>query len=459
MDYTQQIKDFYKNFNIDLDITNIIESYSVTRYFVELDRTNKTRIANVERLVDDLAVELNIKNIKFTIDYETGKIVLEIPNRHRKPLDFKDISYTIQETKGLTVCLGKGLNNNNYKINLCDTPHLLVAGTTGSGKSVFINSIICQLISNYSKNELELSLIDPKKVELSIYKNVEHVTDIATDLQSATTVLQNAIKQVEQRYKLLEENNTRNIENYNKKAYNKLPYKLIIIDELADILLQDKKNRKRTINNEMTLEGYIVRIAQIGRACGVHLIVATQRPSSDVITGLIKANIPSRVAFSVSSKVDSRIILDDKGAEKLTGKGDLLFKMVGNEEITRIQSPFISDEEVESIVNQHNRPHKTQMPEELQKRFEQEKKQQHQKVKKDRTKLYKTLVSIFFVFVNPITIILYLVIWGYFAFAVPTFEENKNLGYGQFDSVYVDENGNKIPKDQVRNYFQNKNNN
>lgn len=442
-DIKEKIKEFYKNYNIDLDVINTIDSYSVTRYFITLDRTNKTRITSVERLIDDLAVFLNIKNIKMTIDYESGGLVFEIPKNNRKTLYFKNIDYILKDKQGLQVCLGKDLNNTDYKIDLCQTPHLLVAGTTGSGKSVFINSILSQLIETYSKSELELSLIDPKKVELSIYKDVDHVKELATDLQSATTVLQNALNEVEKRYKLMEQKNVRNINSYNNKSEYKLPYKLVVIDELADILLQDKKNKRKSIDNTtMTLEDYIVKIAQIGRACGVHLIVATQRPSSDVITGLIKANIPSRVAFSVSSKIDSRIILDSKGAEKLTGKGDLIFKMIGNEELVRIQSPFISDEEIENIVNKHINKEEIKQQEKLkqqqilqdrlryiekQKEIEEEtkrhKKQQEelakQHKKEKRMSIYKAIVNLFFIFVNPVTITIYFIIWGYFAFALP----------------------------------------
>ena len=192
---------------------------------------------------------------------------------------------------------------------------------------------------------MELSLIDPKKVELSIYKNCEQVKEIANNLTETKQVLKDVLLEIDYRYRQLECYNCRNIESYNKKVIStRFPYKVIVIDELADIILQDRQeptaNRKNPLQ-EQSLESLICRIAQIGRACGVHLIVATQRPSSDIITGLIKANIPSRVAFSVSSKIDSRVILDEKGAEKLTGKGDILFKMVGDEEIHRLQGAFV----------------------------------------------------------------------------------------------------------------------
>ena len=203
-----------------------------------------------------------------------------------------------------------------------------------------------------------MSLIDPKKVELSIYKNCEQVKEIANNLEESKELLKNKLLEIDTRYKLLEAYNCRNIDSYNKKTYIKMPYKLIVIDELTDLILQDRQNQISNRKNpleEQSLESLLCRIAQIGRACGVHLIVATQRPSSDVITGLIKANIPSRVAFSVSTRIDSRVILDTKGAEKLTGKGDMLFKMVGNEELQRLQGAYISDEEIEKVVNENTR--------------------------------------------------------------------------------------------------------
>lgn len=349
----QSIIEFYKNYSIDFEITKTVKSYAVTRYFIKLDRTTKNKLANVEKLVDDLAVELNIKNIVFKNNF------FEIPNKRRKTLKINDLGYYMpDEKKGLYVPFGKDLNNKTYTVNLCETPHLLVAGTTGSGKSVFINCILSTLIRNYDKDYLQLSLIDPKKVELSIYKNAKQVKEIATNLQEARNILENALTEIDNRYKTLELSNCRNIESYNNKnTYNKMKYNVIVVDELADVILQDRKESKDRLKrgeiSSNSLEAMLCRIAQIGRACGVHLIVATQRPSSDIITGLIKANFPSRVAFSVSSRIDSRVILDDKGAEKLTGKGDMLFKMVGDEELNRLQGAFITDEEIENVVNEN----------------------------------------------------------------------------------------------------------
>lgn len=348
-DFSNKIIDFYKNFDINLNIEKIVESYAITRYFATLDRSNKKKLKDIERLINDLCLEVAIDKINLT--FEDGFIVFEIPKAHKKILNFEDIQTNIDNTqKGLNVCLGKDLNNNNYIIDLCKTPHLLISGTTGSGKSVFINTILVNLLNKYNKKQLEIALIDPKRVELNIYNNLDQITDFADNLRDARSLLFKAVLETEHRYELLEHAGFRNISSYNSNTKVPIPYKLIIIDELADILLQDKKNHKRD-SKEPTLENLIVRIAQIGRAAGVHLIVATQRPSSDVITGLIKANIPSRVALSVSSATDSRVILDIKGAEKLTGNGDMYFKMVGSDELVRLQSAFLPDEEIENFIN------------------------------------------------------------------------------------------------------------
>lgn len=248
---------------------------------------------------------------------------------------------------------------------------------------------------------MQLSLIDPKKVELSIYKNCEQVKEIANNLTETKQILKNALLDIDYRYRQLESYNCRNIESYNKKVITtKFPYKVIIIDELADIILQDRQeqtaNRKNPLQ-EQSLESLICRIAQIGRACGVHLIVATQRPSSDIITGLIKANIPSRVAFSVSTKIDSRVILDEKGAEKLTGKGDMLLKMVGDEEIHRLQGAFVADEEIEKVVDENTNKEeiKRQETEKManilkQKEHQEQIKKQQEKAEQERIKQEKS---------------------------------------------------------------------
>lgn len=351
INYTNKLIEFYKMFNINIKITNYIKSLSVSRYYATF--TGKTRIKSIESLTSELSIFLGTKNIKTTIDSLNNSIIFEIPNNTRQALYFTNIIKENTKKEGLQVCFGKDLNNNNYYVDLCKTPHLLISGTTGSGKSVFINNIILNLLYNYTPKELNLIMIDPKKVELSIYKNIPHLkAEIATETETAKKLLDYVIKEMYKRYELLQEQNTRNIENYNKKVNEKMPYLVIIIDELADLMLSDTKTKLGVdLIGQQRIDDKICRIAQMGRACGIHLIVATQRPSTDVITGLIKANIPSRVAFSVSNMYDSKVILDIKGAEKLTGNGDMYYKPIGNNDLVRIQSPFVSDEEVERIVN------------------------------------------------------------------------------------------------------------
>ncbi len=350
IDYSEQIEKFYNIFKIDLKITKYIDSLSISRFFGTI--TGKTKINTIEKLSNELALFLGVKNVKILIDTINNSIIFEIPKKTRQILYFRDIIQTEENKKGLQVALGKDLNNNIFKVNLCKMPHLLVAGTTGSGKSVFINSIILNLLYNYTPQELNLILIDPKKVELSIYDGIPHLkAEIATDTETAKKALDYAIKEMLKRYEKLQNAKVRSIESYNEKASEKMPYLLIIIDELADLMLSEVKTKLGAdLTGSPKLENKICRIAQMGRACGVHLIVATQRPSTDVITGLLKANIPSKIAFSVSNIYDSKTILDKTGAEKLTGNGDMYFKQVGSEELIRLQGAFISDTETEKII-------------------------------------------------------------------------------------------------------------
>ena len=350
IDYSEKIEKFYNIFKIDLKITKHIDSLSVSRFFGTI--AGKTKINTIEKLTNELALFLGVKNVKISIDTINNSIIFEIPKKTRQVLYFRDIIQIEENKKGLQVALGKDLNNNIFKVNLCKMPHLLVAGTTGSGKSVFINSIILNLLYNYTPQELNLILIDPKKVELSMYDGIPHLkTEIATDTETAKKSLDYAIKEMLKRYKQLQNAKVRSIESYNEKASEKMPYLLIIIDELADLMLSEVKTKLGAdLTGSPKLENKICRIAQMGRACGVHLIVATQRPSTDVITGLLKANIPSKIAFSVSNIYDSKTILDKTGAEKLTGNGDMYFKQVGSEELIRLQGAFISDTETEKII-------------------------------------------------------------------------------------------------------------
>ena len=351
IDYSEKIETFYNIFKINLKITKYIDSLSVSRFFGTI--TGKTKINTLEKIANELALFLGVKNVKISIDSLNSAIIFEIPKKARQNLSFRDIIQQNENKKGLQVALGKDLNNNIFEVNLCKMPHLLIAGTTGSGKSVFINSIILNLLYNYTPQELNLILIDPKKVELLIYNNIPHLkTEIATDTETAKKALDFAISEMGARYQKLQKEKARSIESYNEKASEKMPYLLIIIDELADLMLSEIKTKLGAdLTGTTKIDEKICRIAQMGRACGIHLIVATQRPSTDVITGLIKANIPSRVAFSVSNIFDSRTILDQAGAEKLTGNGDMYLKQIGSNELVRLQGAFVSDAEVEKIVN------------------------------------------------------------------------------------------------------------
>lgn len=352
IDYSDKIKEFYKIFKIDLNITKYIDSLSVSRFYATIE--GKTKINSIERLTNELAIYLGAKNVNVLIDSINNNIIFEIPKKTRQNLGFKDIIIQDSDKKeGLQVALGKDLNNNIFEIDLCKMPHLLVSGTTGSGKSVLLNTIILSLLYNYSPQELNLLLIDPKKVELSNYENIPQLrAEIATDTETARQTLDFAIKEMLSRYEILKQNKARNIESYNKQNANKLPYLVIVIDELADLMLSEVKTKLGLdLTGTQRIDEKICRIAQMGRACGVHLIVSTQRPSTDVITGLIKANIPSRIALSVSNIYDSKVILDRKGAEKLTGNGDMYYKQIGADELIRIQGAFIQDAEIEKIVN------------------------------------------------------------------------------------------------------------
>ena len=314
-------------------------------------------------------------------------------------------------------------------VDLCTTPHLLVAGTTGSGKSCFINSIISQIIEKYPYQKVKLSLIDPKRVELSKYKNAKHVAEFADNTESARAILTRALIEIEERYQYIEEKGLRDMKEYYKSNYcapGLMFYKFIIIDEVADLLLQDKKTNKRRLDTkELSIENLIVRIAQIGRACGVHLIIATQRPSSDIITGLIKANVPSRVALSVSTKVDSRVILDTAGAEKLLGNGDALVKIIGNDEIVRIQAPYITNQEIDEIIEKHKKEPIKAEPQQQKPQPKKHKLTEEEKRARDE-KIENGLMNFFYLFFtfisSPIGIIIILLgvfIWGYFKFAQP----------------------------------------
>ena len=302
----------------------------------------------------EIALALGAKDVRIQAPIPGKKTVgIELANKVVSPVSLREILEEKTNEPTLSVALGRTIMGESKSLDIAKTPHLLVAGSTGSGKSVCINSMIISLLMRTRPDEVKLVLVDPKKVELSMYNGIPHLlTPVVTDPKKANIVLQKMVTEMERRYELFEESKTKNIAGYNayvdkkneklseEEQIKRLPFIVIIIDELADLMLVAAKE----------VEDSIMRITQMARAAGMHLIVATQRPSTDVITGVVKANIPSRIAFAVSSNIDSRTILDMSGAEKLLGKGDMLLKPQGENIPVRVQGNFVSDEEIKDVV-------------------------------------------------------------------------------------------------------------
>lgn len=352
----KQLNSFFQEFNIDALIDNINIGPSITLFEAVL--SSGTRVNKITNVSDDIKMALAIKEVRIQAPIPGKSAVgIEIPNAQNTLVTLKEVLNEIdyQHENKLVFGLGKDINGKAIYTSLDKMPHLLVAGSTGSGKSVCINSIIVSILMNAHYDEVKLLLIDPKMVELNIYNGIPHLmSDVISDPKQATMALKHIVMEMEERYRILAQHNMKNILVYNEYAKEKnsklkneedklpiLPYIVVIIDELADLMMVSPKD----------VEGYIQRITQMARAAGIHLIVATQRPSTDVITGVIKANIPSRIAFAVSSSHDSRTIIDMVGAEKLLGKGDMLFYPAGVSAPTRVQGAFLSDVEVEKVVN------------------------------------------------------------------------------------------------------------
>jgi S-DNA-T family DNA segregation ATPase FtsK/SpoIIIE len=341
----------FQHFGLKADLIGVTQGPTVTRY--EIQPAPGIKISKFTNLQDDLKLSLAAKEIRIEAPIP-GKhaIGIEVPNLKAKPVHLGSILSSEafdQSDSPLTICLGSDLSGEPVVTDIQKMPHGLIAGSTGSGKSVCINSLLVSLLYKASPEQLRLLLIDPKVVELSPYQSIPHlVTPVVTDPKRATASLKWAVEEMERRYQLFAAEGVRDLARYNKVVAQKtgeeitLPYIVIIIDELADLMMVSPQD----------VEDAICRITQKARACGIHLIVATQRPSVDVITGLIKANIPTRLAFSVSSQVDSRTILDMAGAERLLGKGDMLFLQNGAPKPIRVQGNFVSDEEIESIIQQ-----------------------------------------------------------------------------------------------------------
>jgi len=336
-----------ESFNIDVEIVDIKPGASVTQY--SLKTRSVTKISKIASLHEDLALALASPTGSVRIEAPIpGKslIGIEVPNDDRSTVYFKSLitSDSIKYLKSkLGIVLGKDVGGKVYAYDIAEMPHLLIAGATGSGKSVFIHNLIFSLLYRSTPQEVKLILIDPKRVELIHYKGIPHLlTPVVTDMDRAPSVFRWAVEETEKRYKLLEQAKVRNIEAYNDKSgIQVMPYIMIIVDELGEIMVRDPAG----------VEKSIIRIAQMARAVGIHLIMAVQRPSTDVITGLIKANIPCRVAFNVMSQVDSRVIIDQPGAEKLLGKGDMLFVPPDVMKPTRLQGAYVTDTEINDLVD------------------------------------------------------------------------------------------------------------
>lgn len=344
-----KLEEVLKVFEISGKIVQVNIGPTVTQY--ELDLKAGTKVNKLLGIQREIALAMAAKDVRIQAPIP-GKntIGIELPNKVNASVSFKEVLSNMPEVNEktlLAVGLGKDIMG---KVKWCEintTPHLLVAGSTGSGKSVCINCIIASILMRAKPDQVKLVLVDPKKVEFSMYDGVPHLlSPVVTDAKKASIALKNIVGEMERRYELLEHTKNKNIVGYNKfcethPEYQKLPYIVVIIDELADLMLVAAKE----------VEDSIMRITQMARAAGIHLIVATQRPSTDIITGVVKANIPSRISFAVSSQIDSRTILDMGGAEKLLGKGDMLFLPMGESIPMRVQGAFVSEEEIEKLVN------------------------------------------------------------------------------------------------------------
>ena len=340
-----------RNFNVDAKVTQIRIGPAVTQY--EVQPAQGVKVNKIVNLSNDIALNLAAKDIRIEAPIPGKSAVgIEVQNEHISMVTLKEVLNEMKSTTNkLEVALGRDISGEPITAELNKLPHLLVAGATGSGKSVCINGIITSILMNAKPHEVKLMLIDPKMVELNVYNGAPHLlTPVVTNPQKANQALQKVVSEMEKRYDLFQYVGARNIEGYNEyiersnmeleEKQAQLPYIVVIVDELADLMMVAGKD----------VESSIMRLAQLARAAGIHLIIATQRPSVDVITGSIKANIPSRIAFAVSSATDSRTILDGGGAEKLLGKGDMLFLSRDSSKPTRIQGAFLSDGEVENVV-------------------------------------------------------------------------------------------------------------
>jgi len=350
---TKTLQQTLKSFGVDATVENVNLGPSVTKY--ELRPAVGVKVSRITHLADDLALALAAKDIRIEAPIPGKSLIgIEVPNQQIATVGFRDmIENAPSNDNPMEVPLGRSVTGDIKMADLTKMPHLLIAGATGSGKSVAINVIITSILLKAKPHQVKMLMIDPKKVELSVYNGIPHLlSPVVSEPKKAARALGKVVAEMERRYELFAKFGVRNLDGYNKMVKQQnddhpdevqanLPLILVIVDELADLMM--------TVSHDV--EDAIVRIAQMGRAAGIHMILATQRPSVDVITGLIKANVPSRIAFAVSSGVDSRTIIDTNGAEKLLGRGDMLFEPIDQNKPVRIQGAFISDHDVESVVD------------------------------------------------------------------------------------------------------------
>jgi S-DNA-T family DNA segregation ATPase FtsK/SpoIIIE len=349
IDSASKLEEILGSFGVDAKVVQVTKGPSVTRY--ELQPSPGVKVSKIVNLADDIALGLASSGVRIEAPIPGKAAVgIEVPNKKQTAVFLREVldsNEFLNSTNKLAFALGKDIAGACVVGDLSKMPHTLIAGATGSGKSVCINTLIISILYKYSPDDVKMLMIDPKVVELNVYNGIPHLLiPVVTDPKKAAAALNWAVNEMTKRYNLFAETGVRNLDSYNALVDKgiidkKLPYIVIIVDELADLMMVCPND----------VEDYIGRLAQMARAAGMHLVIATQRPSVDVITGVIKANIPSRISFSVSSQVDSRTILDCAGAEKLLGKGDMLYSPVGENKPLRVQGCFISEEEVENVVN------------------------------------------------------------------------------------------------------------
>ena len=346
------------NYGVTGKVVSIHYGPVVTMF--EFQPSPGVKVSRIANLSDDIAMAMKALGVRIVAPIPGKDVVgIEIPNDHREAVYFREIIGSNRfkaSPSPLTMALGKDIFGKPFVTDLKKMPHLLVAGATGSGKSVGLNTIICSILYKATPREVKFIMVDPKMLEFSVYNGVPHlITPVITDPKKAASALSWAVLEMERRYALLTQEGVRNIEGYNRVAEEPLPYIVVVIDELADLMMVAAKD----------VETLIARLAQKARAAGIHLVVATQRPSVDVITGLIKANFPSRISFKVTSKVDSRTILDTMGAEKLLGMGDMLFLPPGSSDLVRLHGAYISDEEILRVATFWQEQEEPQFDEEI----------------------------------------------------------------------------------------------